>query len=135
MKKTYLLIVLLFILAVIFIVIAIIALPSKKVVILTAPSPTSSANSSTTNNAVFNSFPLAIPTDYPPDTATVSALIEKLPYQGTDFSLSYNFADDSFLLSLDATNQAQGETEFENFLKQNGVLDKSWLQNLSVGNQ
>jgi hypothetical protein len=135
MKKTYLLIIALFILAAIFIVVALVAVPNKQITILTAPSPTPSTNNSTTNNAVFNSFPLTTPTGYPPNTASISALIGKLPYQGTYFSLSYDFASDSFLLSLSTTNQTQGEMEFENFLKQNGVLDKNWLENLTTNLQ
>ncbi|MGA2911777.1 MAG: hypothetical protein ABSE17_04090 [Candidatus Levyibacteriota bacterium] len=139
MKKTYLLIIFLFILALLFIIISLVISSGKKETILEAPSPTPFINNTilptNTNTAVPNSIPTVIPSDYPPNTATISALIENLPHQGTYFSLSYNFTDDSFFLSLNAANQAQGEMEFENFLKQNGVLDKDWLQNLTTNYQ
>lgn len=139
MKKTYLLIVFLFILALLFIVIALISSSGKKATILEAPSPTPFINNAilptNINTAVPNSIPTVIPSDYPPNTATISALIENLPYQGTYFSLSYSFSDDSFLLLLNKNNTNQGEIEFENFLKQNGVLDENWLQNLTTNYQ
>jgi hypothetical protein len=139
MKKTYLLIIFLFILALLFIVIALISSSGKKETILEAPSPTPFINNAilptNTETAVPNSIPMVIPSDYPPNTATISALIENLPYQGTYFSLSYRFSDDSFLLLLNKNNTNEGEIEFENFLKQNGVLNENWLQNLTTNYQ
>jgi hypothetical protein len=139
MRKTYLLIIFLFILALLFIIISLVISSGKKETILEAPSPTLFINNTilptNTNTAVPNSIPTVIPSDYPPNTATISALIENLPYQGTYFSLSYDFSDDSFLLLLNKNNANEGEIEFANFLKQNGVLDKDWLQNLTTNYQ
>ena len=129
MKKTYFLIISLFAIALILIVIAFATTPKQKTP--AAKSPTVSRTSTpTAGSAVPNNIPKKIPPNYPSHTLAISALIEKLPHEGNYFSLSYDFSKDSFMLLLNTTSSATGEAEFESFLKQNGVLDESWLQNL-----
>jgi len=138
MKKTYLLIAFLLGLALLFIIIALITSSGKKEA-TRLPSPTPFINKVIapiiTGTAVPNSIPIEIPTDYPKNTSAISALIEKLPHEENSFSLFYNFPDDSFSLLLNKTSTVEGEIKFENFLKQNNILDKNWLQNFTIGYQ
>jgi hypothetical protein len=60
----------------------------------------------------------------------VYGLIEKTPYIGKNFSFYYSFSNDQFTVYINNKNFKAGEEEFENFLKQNGVDDKSWITNL-----
>ena len=136
MKKTYIFIIILCILVFLLITIAFIASHNKSGGALNEIAPTPNAanipTAGPTETAVPNSIPKTIPSIYPQNTMAISALIEKLPYYESYFSLSYDFSNDNFILTLSATAPATGEANFENYLKQNGVLDKSWLQNLTV---
>lgn len=58
-------------------------------------------------------------------------LINKLPRQGNNFTLSYDFSDDNFILSL-GENEEAGNRNFESFLRQNNIEDKSWIKNLKI---
>lgn len=62
----------------------------------------------------------------------VSQLIPKLPYRSNNFSLFYSFSDDKFTLYINSGNQNQGNADFDSFLKQNGVADRSWIDNLNT---
>lgn len=44
-----------------------------------------------------------------------------LPYEGVNFSLSYNIRDDSYILTLENKFIQEGEKEFEKFLKKYNV--------------
>jgi hypothetical protein len=134
MKKTYVLIIFLLIMVFFFIIIAFITSSGKKTG--NVPIPTNNIVAPiNTGTAVPNSIPTNIPSDYPKNTTTISKLIENLPHAGINFYLSYNYSDDSFLLLLSSSKSASGEAELETFLKQNGVLDRSWLKNLTLSYQ
>lgn len=60
----------------------------------------------------------------------IGELILKLPYEGNDFTLSYNAEDDLFDLYINSANRVQGEAEFESFLKENGIASKTWITNI-----
>ena len=64
--------------------------------------------------------------------ALVSQLINKVPYNGKYFSLNYNFNDAKFILTLSSNNLVQANTEFDSFLKQNGIQSRSWFTNLET---
>lgn len=134
MKKTYILIIFLLIMVFLFIIIAFVASSGKKTG--NTPIPRNSVVAPVnTGTAVPNSIPTNIPSDYPQNTTTISKLIENLPHTGINFYLSYNYSDDSFLLLLNSAKSASGEAELETFLKQNGILDRSWLKNLTLNYQ
>jgi hypothetical protein len=140
MKKTYLLIITLITLVFIFIVIAILFSSFKKPgrikMLHFTPNPIiTTAPVSSAHFILPDSRPTRLPSDYPKGGTEISSLIQRLPYRGTYFSLYYNYSDDIFILFLDKNKSAAGETEFENFLKQNGILDKSWIKNLNQSYQ
>jgi hypothetical protein len=54
-------------------------------------------------------------------SSRVTNLISKLPYTGTNFELSYDYENLSFVLTLNSQNQTAGLTEFGQFLITNGV--------------
>jgi hypothetical protein len=64
--------------------------------------------------------------------AAVSALILKTPYKGNGFSLDFNFTTGRFILILNSNNLVGANSEFDNFLKQNGVQSRTWFTNLDV---
>lgn len=65
----------------------------------------------------------------------VGGLINKLPYKGENFSFYYNFGTDQFILYIGPSASSDGNTEFNSFLKQNGVDDRSWIENLVIINK
>lgn len=140
MKKTYLLIIILLVLTFIFIVISILFSLFKNVKPINTfnvtPSPIITTVPVSSGNFVLpNSKPTGLPNDYPRGTTQISVLIEKLPHYESYFSLSYDFSADNFLLTLSTNESASGEAAFEKYLKQNNILDKSWLQNLTTNYQ
>ena len=60
----------------------------------------------------------------------VSDLASKLPQNGQNFSLSYDFNTDEFTLYINPDAQEQGNSELMAFLKQNQIDSVSWLYNL-----
>lgn len=65
----------------------------------------------------------------------VGQLIPALPHHGTNFSLYYDFSKNQFILYLNPFATSEGSVEFDAFLKQNGVEDRSWIENLTSTNQ
>lgn len=65
----------------------------------------------------------------------VMSLLEKLPYQGLYFSLSYDYDRGVFLLTYTKTNLSQGEENLSAFLKENGVNDSSWIESIIISYQ
>jgi len=59
-------------------------------------------------------------------------LVSKLPYTGRYFYFVYDFPKGSFVLTLDKNNITQGNSNFDAFLRNNGIQDRSWFINLSV---
>lgn len=64
--------------------------------------------------------------------ALVGQLLKLLPYQGRYFLLTYSYDANRFTATIDATNKTLGNQEFDQFLKQNNILDRSWIINLQV---
>jgi len=59
----------------------------------------------------------------------VSRLITTLPYRGKAFSLEFSFNSGKFLLILNQKDLTAANSEFDNYLKQNGIQDRSWFGN------
>ncbi len=57
-------------------------------------------------------------------------LINKLPYKGKDFSLSYNIKTNTFVIKL-GSNLPAANQEIDAYLKSQGILDRSWLGNIT----
>lgn len=64
--------------------------------------------------------------------AEVSLLIDKLPYQGANFSMSYDFNDGTFYVYINPTNTLAGNTEFDKFLEENNIDDSSQIAGLKT---
>jgi hypothetical protein len=62
----------------------------------------------------------------------VGDLINLLPYTGSYFYLDFDFAKNTFVLTLDKNNIAKGNSNFDVFLKKNGIQDRSWFENLNI---
>lgn len=62
----------------------------------------------------------------------VAQLIKKLPYQGTNFSLEYDYENNQFSITFVSGRQTEGDQEFDAFLKINQIQDRSWLKNLVI---
>jgi hypothetical protein len=60
----------------------------------------------------------------------VTNLVSVLPFEGTNFSLSYSFDNDEFILYVNPQAEDQGEKELQTFLLENKIKDVSWLPNL-----
>lgn len=62
----------------------------------------------------------------------ITQLIKKLPYLGTNFSFNYNLSINQFVLVLKTGQEQEGNAEFDKFLKDNQIENRSWLKNLVV---
>lgn len=62
----------------------------------------------------------------------VSKLTGSLPYQGKNFYLEYFYSNFTYQLTYYSGKEDQGEKEFEQYLKDNQVEDKSWLKRLVI---
>jgi hypothetical protein len=60
----------------------------------------------------------------------ISSLINHVPHQGRLFTLDYNFNNATFLLTLNKNNLTEANTEFDSYLKQNKIDNRSWFENL-----
>ena len=65
-------------------------------------------------------------------SGNVMSLLNLIPYKGSNFALFYNYDDNSFTLYVNPASPAQGNTEFEAFLRKNGVSNRSELYNLKT---
>lgn len=62
----------------------------------------------------------------------IGALVRKLPYRGTNFSMRYSFADNVFYTVIPASKKSAGDKEFNDYLKVNKINDRKWISNLTV---
>jgi hypothetical protein len=60
----------------------------------------------------------------------ISSLIDNIPYAGTYFSLAYNFNDAYFYAYIDPANKTEGDRQLDEFLKQNGIENRTTMPNL-----
>ncbi len=65
-------------------------------------------------------------------SSLVGALVDKAPYIGTNFTFTYDYDANLFRVNIDPKNLTAGTSAFNDFLKQNGVDDKSWIPNLKI---
>lgn len=70
--------------------------------------------------------------DYFNHSFLVGKLVNKLPHKGNDFSFSYDSSKNIFLLSLNEDNSNAANAEFDDYLRQNGISNRSWFENLSI---
>lgn len=62
----------------------------------------------------------------------ISLLIEKTPHQGTNFGFIYDYETALFYVYINPSNPTAGNTEFDNFLEENGIEDRSQITALQV---
>lgn len=62
----------------------------------------------------------------------VGLLINQLPYRGQYFSLYYNLEKDVFTLFINPQHTQEGNAQFIDFLKKNGIENQSALQSLNT---
>lgn len=68
---------------------------------------------------------------YQPE-AVVKLKEEKLPYYGTSFSIGYDKSFDATKVVIYLRAGEAGEQEFDAFLKENGITDRSQINNLTT---
>lgn len=62
----------------------------------------------------------------------IGSLLNKLPYYGNNFSMNYDFNNNQFTVIIKIDKKTEGDKEFNEFLKENKILDKSWFNNLTI---
>lgn len=62
----------------------------------------------------------------------ISQLIKKLPFKGSSFSLEYSFENIEFIAVLNSDNLTAANQELDQFLKDNGIADRNWFNNLTI---
>lgn len=62
----------------------------------------------------------------------VGLLLTKLPYEGLNFSLYYNFQTNQFIVRKKTNDIASFTEEFAGFLNANHIKSKDWLYNLTI---
>ncbi len=122
-------------------------LPPAPPPVLTAPSPSSKPNIPFTphptimpegaSNGVGPNTDPALVQKYRQDQANqdvylakrqrISQLLLKLPYKGTNFTLTYNIKNNLFTLELNKDNPDQGQQEFNQFLAEQNI-DKQYME-------
>ncbi len=62
----------------------------------------------------------------------VGKLLEKVPYQGQNFVFVFDNSTYSFKVTISNDKQQEGNQEFDEFLKTNGIQERAWIQDLVV---
>lgn len=65
----------------------------------------------------------------------VAGLIDYLPWQGDSVSADFDFRHADFVVTLVAGQEDAGNAEFDQFLHEHGVADRSWIRNLVINVQ
>ena len=110
-------------------------IPAKNNQTSPTPSPTQQNTNSGASNADNPQFQNQQQQEDARRSYTIGQLINLLPYSGTNFSLFYSFSTNQFTLYINPANQTAGNSEFDAFLKKNGINDRSWFSNLSLTTQ
>lgn len=63
-------------------------------------------------------------------SSDVMSLLNKTPYYGKNFAFFYSYSGNYFTLYVSPNNKVAGNAEFDQFLKQNGVENRSWIYDL-----
>lgn len=59
--------------------------------------------------------------------AALGRLLEFLPHTGTNFSMKYDYNQNTFFVTIPQARRQEGEKELDAFLKQNGVQNRNWI--------
>lgn len=65
----------------------------------------------------------------------VGQLLHKLPYTGRNFSLAYDYYTNTYTATISSSNTTQGNVELDQFLKTNGIENRSWIRKLVINYQ
>ena len=65
----------------------------------------------------------------------VGKLLDILPYSDANFSFSYSYSKNVFTLILRGSDSKTANRDFDTFLQKNGVMDRTWIQNLEIFSQ
>lgn len=60
--------------------------------------------------------------------AAVGRLLDLLPYTGENFRMENDYKNAQFIVTIPKTKEEEGNIEFDAFLKQNGVAERSWIR-------
>jgi hypothetical protein len=138
-------------------IIALFLAPSPKSTVVPSPLPVASVLSGVGRDIIINhnytqpSIPPYTPqNDYSPDYVqkaeeinksdqgiirqdqAVGSLLSLLPYKGSYFSMSFDFASADFVVELNKSHLSEANQEFDAFLVKNGVLSRSWIKNMVI---
>lgn len=58
----------------------------------------------------------------------VGKLQFKMPYKGVNFQIVYDYKLLQYVVTIPNDKISEGNTEFDTFLKQNGIADRSWIR-------
>lgn len=64
--------------------------------------------------------------------AALGRLLEFLPYSGTNFSMRYDYNQNKFFVTIPSAKRSDGEKEFNDFLKKNGVQNRDWISSSAL---
>ena len=70
--------------------------------------------------------------DEPEKISETLDLKDKTPYQGSYFSFTFDENEGLFYVYIDPTHESEGNKEFNEFLKQNGIPDRSYFPYLET---
>lgn len=62
----------------------------------------------------------------------IGALLDKFPYNGANFSLSYDYDKNLFTATVKSEDKNLGLAELDSFLLDNGIEERSWITNLVI---
>ncbi len=62
----------------------------------------------------------------------VGSLLRVLPYKGTDFMMEYDYKNLNFVVTINKERAVAGNTEFDLFLQQHGINNRTWIRNLNI---
>ncbi len=101
------------------------------------PSPAIVDDRPDTNTSYINSFENTYKAEAPiiAQQAKVADLIKKLPYSGTNFTLSYDINTNKFTLTLKQGNTDAGNAEFDSYLSANQIPNRSLLGTIVINSQ
>jgi hypothetical protein len=60
------------------------------------------------------------------------ALLDVIPYKGKLFTFDYDYSKGAYRVTFNKDNVLEANTEFNTWLKVQGIEDKSWLFNLQI---
>ncbi len=64
------------------------------------------------------------------ESSDVMSLLNQTPHYGENFAFFYDYDGNFFTLYINPNNISSGNAEFDKFLKENGVDDRSWIYDL-----